>query len=361
MKSDLPPPKQGPSLVSQSVTWLREAIASGTWAELLPSERELCARLGVSRPTLREALEQLQREGIIAVSARKRRRLVTKPKSAGSARTRGALGILTASDPQSYPSYLRTIIESARRQLERNGYRVDTFIRPACFSGRPAKALGKLVTESEIDAWVLYDSPPRMHRWFEKNRVPCVISGSCMPDVSLPSVDIDHGAASSRAVGVMMRAGRKRLALVVPKGGQPGDVESERRFVEALEAAENPEINGSVLRHEETVPALLKTLGQSFSESVPFDGILVGQPRFALTTLTWLLNRGVRIPRDLSLISRFDDAMLDFATPRIARYHASPVQFGKKLAIELERVAGSGFGSARPVRLFPEFSPAETI
>src|SRR5205085_2774779 len=62
------------SLVAQTAGILREQITAGTW-EHLPGERELCARLRVSRPTLRLALEALRKEGLFHVAQGKRRQI----------------------------------------------------------------------------------------------------------------------------------------------------------------------------------------------------------------------------------------------------------------------------------------------
>ena len=63
------------SLVSQAADILREQLAAGLCGDILPGERALCARLQVSRPTLRAALETLRREGWLEVSQGRRRRI----------------------------------------------------------------------------------------------------------------------------------------------------------------------------------------------------------------------------------------------------------------------------------------------
>jgi GntR family transcriptional regulator len=55
------------SLSAQAQRYLLDLIEDGTYqpGERLPSEYELAAKLGISRPTLREALHNLEQEGII--------------------------------------------------------------------------------------------------------------------------------------------------------------------------------------------------------------------------------------------------------------------------------------------------------
>ena len=63
------------SLVAQTVQCLREGMSSGHWTERLPGERELSEQLQVSRRTLRAALAELQRQGWLDASRRRRRRI----------------------------------------------------------------------------------------------------------------------------------------------------------------------------------------------------------------------------------------------------------------------------------------------
>jgi GntR family transcriptional regulator len=62
-------PETGLALYRQVKDDLRRRIEGGelTPGEALPSERELCERYGVSRPTLRQATQDLVREGLLVV------------------------------------------------------------------------------------------------------------------------------------------------------------------------------------------------------------------------------------------------------------------------------------------------------
>lgn len=60
--------RSGPKLIYQQIIdWLRSQISTGMWPEhyRLPSEFELAANFGVSRGTIRKAINQLTREGLL--------------------------------------------------------------------------------------------------------------------------------------------------------------------------------------------------------------------------------------------------------------------------------------------------------
>lgn len=69
------------SLHEQAAEYIRTRIASGEYAvgSQIPTEKELCALLQVSRPTLRQALDALTREGVLS-RVKGRGTFVTRPK-----------------------------------------------------------------------------------------------------------------------------------------------------------------------------------------------------------------------------------------------------------------------------------------
>src|SRR5262245_24458940 len=76
------------SLVAQTAAILKERIEAGEWHKWLPGEQELHTQLHVARMTLRGALQQLQREGLVRSSQGKRREILpverrTSPPSSG--------------------------------------------------------------------------------------------------------------------------------------------------------------------------------------------------------------------------------------------------------------------------------------
>ena len=88
---------------------------------------------------------------------------------------------------------------------------------------------------------------------------------------------------------------------------------------------------------------------------------LVARSMHALTVVSHLLRQGHRLPRDLAVVSRDDDAFLDHLVPKVTRYAADPARFARRLAKLVLALAQTGRASPKPVRLMPNLVRGETV
>jgi len=102
---------------------LESDICSGRYAEgsFLPSERELMKRFGVGRPSIRDALQALQKMGLLRVGSGERARVARPTPSVLVHELRGAARVLLA-EPEGLAQFLaaRQLFEAAlaRRAAE---------------------------------------------------------------------------------------------------------------------------------------------------------------------------------------------------------------------------------------------------
>jgi DNA-binding LacI/PurR family transcriptional regulator len=88
---------------------------------------------------------------------------------------------------------------------------------------------------------------------------------------------------------------------------------------------------------------------------------LVARAGFVLTTIGYLLRSGLRVPQDVAIISRDDEAFLSQMVPGVARYFVSPETMAYRIFSAVsEVVRGSSPGPA-DLLIMPEFTEGETL
>lgn len=347
--------------VAQTAQLLREGLQAGQWRDHLPGERKLCERFLVSRPTVRGALDQLRREGWLKVAHGKRRRILTPQRRAASGSWTKTIGLLSPVPLKSLPPFVLCWTDELRAHLSREGFELEFHVSRKCFSRQPAGALAALMARTPAAVWVLFRSTCEMQRWFVDQKRPCLLAGTFAPGVELPSVDADHRAAARHAAALLWRKGHRRTALLLPKGAFGGDAETEAGFREGFVASARDPGEPLVLHHDGSVAGVESCLTAALRPSRPVTAFFVARTAHVLTVVTHLLRRGLRIPQDVAVISRDDDAFLEFLTPAISRYVSAPESFARRLSHAAIHLAQTGFASIKPIRLMPKFIAGETV
>ncbi|MDZ4403268.1 substrate-binding domain-containing protein [Prosthecobacter sp.] len=347
------------SLVAQTVESLYEGIRNGHWQKHLPGERELCESLQVSRRTLRPALEELQRKGWLEVSGRQRRRIKSRSSSKVENARKKTIGILMPGSFLSLPSRISFVMDTLRAKLTAAGCVVQFHINPACYTANPGRVLAQFVAEHPGMIWIVLSAQEPMQRWFSRQKLTCLILGSSAPGISMPSVDVDFHATCHHAGGLLWRKGHRRIALVLHKGIYGGDIASEEGLRDALKGMPGAHIQ--VLRHDTTTSHLCILIDECLRLPNPPTAYLVGGATHALTVAMHLMRRGRRIPKDVTVLSRDNDPILDAASPTIARYAIQPAQFASRVALAVRQLAETSTVPADAIRLMPAFVSGESI
>jgi DNA-binding LacI/PurR family transcriptional regulator len=199
-----------------------------------------------------------------------------------------------------------------------------------------------------------------MQRWFTEHQLPCVVLGSCYPQIALPSVDTNYVAVCRHAVGQFLTHGHRRIVLLNPPPGAAGDMKAEAGFLEAVQKTSLPNVEARIVHHDGTVRSVCSRLDWLMRSPAPPTALLVSRAQHVLTVLGHLLLCGFRVPEDVALISRDDDSFLEIVVPSLARYSGNPEVFATKLSrVVLGIVRGKH--TADEHRIMPNFVPGMTL
>ncbi|MDZ4288635.1 MAG: GntR family transcriptional regulator [Prosthecobacter sp.] len=348
---------QRSTLVQQVTVILRQGIRDNVWGAHLPGEVELSRSLQVSRMTLRAALETLTREGWLS-SSQGRRRQVMKKAVSRVTQTNNRIVLLTDVPIVSMSVFHLLQVNGLREQLAKAGFDLDVHVSAACFSGRPSAALERLRAAKPAVVWVLLNSSVPMQHWFMDCGLPCVVIGAPHPGITLPTIGTDYHALGRHAAGMFLRRGHRQLAVLVPAQAKAGDINSITGFRAACNQVDDA--NMSVIEHDGTPTGIRRCLAMMLKKSPP-TGLLVALPACVLTVMSTLSCLSVRVPQDISIISRDSESYLDFMVPTPARYMINVPHCVQKISRTILAIAHSGAAPVRNQLLQREFVNGESL
>jgi len=351
---------QKASLAAQTATILKERIESGEWHKLLPGEHALCAELQIARMTLRRALAQLERTGLLRVRQGKPREIVARRRRA----IPGASGRVLLLTP--VPLYVLAplhlfCVSELREAMEKVGFHFEIRAERSLYGRGSSAGLERLMSQLRPAACVLVSSTEKMQLWFSRRRLPCVIWGSKHPGVDLPSVDKAYRALCRHAVGLFLARGHRHAVLLNPESGAAGDLESEEGFREGAAQHQQEEVEASVARHDGTVGDICRVAAGLLKRRVPPTALLVSRAANVLAVMGYLMRCGLRLPEDVALISRDHEPFLEQMVPTVARYLVSPEAMAARICSAVLEMVQTGLVSPAEFQIMPQFIEGETL
>ena len=349
------------TLVTQVAEVLRSGIMAREWVERLPAEAALAAQLQVSRMTLRSGMKILIREGLLQISKGRRASIRADRKSAGYPRRGRVVGIIFPAPVPPFATAPTGIYYNSYCDiLHKAGIQTRFFSGLRFYQKDPAKPLEDLLHEAKADFWVLTMSTEPLQRWFARRQIPVMVDGSCQSGVALPALDVDYRSVCRHAVGSLLGLGHTRIAFFSVESRAGGDVASVEGFEEGFRTF--PEFGGrpAIAYSEDSVDGIRTSLARLFRAENPPTALLCGRVGVTLMALTFLINRGLRLPRDVSLISRDSIPELAFVVPAVARYAIKPESYARRLA----RMTLNHFEGTLPARqhfILPVFTRGDSI
>ena len=288
---------------------LKTKIMSGEIAQgdKLPSENVLSRTYGISRQTVRKAIELLGNEGLVHAEHGKGTFCSNRAKPKGT--SKNVAVVMTYLSNYIFPYVIRGIDEV----LEQDGYSI--FLKSTHNSRRmEAKCLEDLI-QKEIDGLIIEPSKSQifcrntnLYHMLDSYNIPYVfIQGIYHGMEDKPYVLLDDYKGGYEITQFLIESGHRKIAGVFKADDMQGR-ERHRGYVKALQDHQmiyDP--NFVIWYHTEDMQTLPYTLIKELKKKEQFDAIVSYNDEIALEVIRGLEEIGVRVPQDIS-VTGFDDS-----------------------------------------------------
>lgn len=292
----------------------------------LPSERKLCELFGVSRITIRRAIDDLERVGILEKVWGKGIYVINPPEQISKTRKIGI--IIWAGETPYHPATMETLRGIAEK-LENSGYGFEIIyiteeqIKTADYikNLNLGTLEGIIITVQEI---------PEEQLKIIKDKMPSVIFYNRQHAEN--AVIMDYRQAGLEITRYLCSLNHKKIALL----NGPEEFEVSRMvfegYTEALKETGLKVIPGLIKNSYYNADNGMLFTKQLLQQDMKPTAIIASDDFMAMGILKAIKSEGLNCPRDISVASFNDFPFTEFTHPPLTSYHIPFFELGGELA-----------------------------
>ncbi len=323
---------------------IERGVRDGSFGEAgyLPAERELAASLGVSRPTLRKAIQSLTASGLLASLPGVGTRVNEEAHASAAPR------IVALALPDIGNRFFVEVTEAVEYTLLQRGcqlllsnYRHQPVLEEQQLRQFLPHSVRGVILGHE-SAWPL----PAALAEFEARSIPVVLLFGVPAETRFDTVVIDERAGVEQAMRYLFSLGHRRIAYCRPLPGFGPHVR-ELAFLDLMLEAGLDTPAEFVLPFE-AVERSADPIRRLFSRRRPPTAIFAGNDRAALIVMKRLAECGLEIPGDVSVMGFDNLAHTEHLPVPLTTVDQPKEVMGRRAAeLLLERL---DFGAGMPAR-----------
>ena len=305
----------------QVAAHLRGELLQGRWSGTMPGVPALAAELEIDRKTAALALAHLEAEGLLVSQGPGRRRKIVLPEELAKPPALRVAILLYEQSDQSLDYFI-----DSKSTLEAAGHTV--FYTPSNLTEikMDVRRLARMVGKIEADAWVVGAGTGEVLEWFQQQKIPVFANGGLRLKLKIAGIGPDNIPAILEATRRLIELGHQRIVFLDSLYNFSEPRAAGRAFLDALSAAGITVGSYNMPGWEGGLEGLYAYLDSSFQRTPP-TAIIAGSGANYFATQSFLVNRGIRVPQDLSLICVDNDPYFNQCQPSVShlRWSSRPV------------------------------------
>lgn len=372
MTCELPSRTRSEPLYQQVVTYLRKRLADGTYppASALPSEMELMSLLGVSRPTVRHALQLLIADGLIE-RIPGRGTFVTELDRRVAARRTGSIGLIVQ-EIRDY--FVMRIVNGAEHTMSQHDYH-PLLCNSGNEIGLEQRHLREMWEGGKVDGFLIMPADsPQAHRTFSDlvaSGTPLVLIDRYFEELNAPFVVSEDLLGGYLVTRHLLRLGHRRIGFVTRPNlyvsSVAGRLRGYRQALEEAGVAFDPNLVfqgllpylSEVQILEQMTPRLASFERQAIRDFLARadrpSAIFACNDIIAVQVMETCREMRLSIPDDIALVGYADEPIASVLTPPLTTVRQRPYEMGARAAAKLLDILDGG----QPER--DSFLPVELV
>ena len=318
------------SILDQTAEHLREGIRAGRWNGELPGVLRLAAECDVSKDAMRGALLLLESEGLLSAGragrAGGRRTVLT---ASGAASANGVKGkaralrvaILLHNPLEKESTMMRQTLGMLLHDLEAAGHMAAFAPKTQAELRFDLARIAKLVAATPADVWVVASAPREVLEFFAAQPLPAIAFGGRGLGLPIAAVGVAGTPAICSAARRILALGHRRIVLICPRAWrQPAGGRTVMAYTAEL-AAHGIAAGDYHLPDFEPTTAGVHALFESLFRVTPPTALILERVEHTVAAFAFLSQRGLSVPRDVSLVCLYPDTSLQWCDPPVAQLH----------------------------------------
>lgn len=342
------------SLVEQVAGHLRREFLQGSFGTKAPGVHRLAAELGVHHTTAEEALQMLEKEGLLVGQGAGRSRRIRIPEHFTPPSMR--VGILPYEETD---RTLHSLLEM-QHNLQDTGHTAGFTSMTLVDLGMDVKRVARFVKDSNVDAWVIVAGSREVLEWFADQEIPVFALCGRRRDVPIAGIGPDKLPALIDAVDRLVALGHRRIVLLLrEEHRKPQPAFVVQAMLDRMES-HGLRTGAYNLPDWENNPAGLRRCLDSLFLSTPPSALIADESILFIMTQHHLARKGILAPQQVSLICADPDPTFHWFSPSVAHILWDSRKQGRRIVGWANNVA-RGKDDRRQSLIKAEFVEGGTI